>query len=373
MKLDSTITNRQTKPRNTNLELFRIISMILIVAHHYVVNSGMMAEMATHPFAGNSLFFYLFGAWGKTGINCFVMITGYFMCKSHITVKKFLKLLLQIMFYRIIIYFIFTISGYESFSFLSFFELLIPVRNISDGFTSAFIVFFLFIPFINVLLRNLTEKMHLRLIILCLFLYTFLGTVPGFRVTMNYVSWFITIYFVTSFIRLYPKALFDKTKFWGIAALVSLVVSIASIIVCLKLGKSAYGFIADSNKVLAVTTAFCAFVFFKNVRMPYIQVINIIASASFGVLLIHANSDTMRQWLWRDMLQNAVVFNTPLCYLHFACSVLGIYFICTAIDLMRIYLLEKPFFRFYDKKSQQIYLKFYSVEDKILKKLHVNE
>ena len=68
--------DRQTGVRNSNLELFRIILMLLIVAHHYVVNSGMMSEMAKDPFAANSLFFYLFGAWGKTAINGFVMITG---------------------------------------------------------------------------------------------------------------------------------------------------------------------------------------------------------------------------------------------------------------------------------------------------------
>lgn len=28
------------QPRNTNLELFRILTMLVIVAHHYVVNSG---------------------------------------------------------------------------------------------------------------------------------------------------------------------------------------------------------------------------------------------------------------------------------------------------------------------------------------------
>ena len=83
----------KTKVRNSSLELFRIITMILIVAHHYVVNSGIMAAMAldhTHPM---SLFLYIFGAWGKTGINCFVLITGYFMCRSNISAKKFVKLL----------------------------------------------------------------------------------------------------------------------------------------------------------------------------------------------------------------------------------------------------------------------------------------
>ena len=30
-----------TKVRSSNLELYRIICMLLIVAHHYVVNSGL--------------------------------------------------------------------------------------------------------------------------------------------------------------------------------------------------------------------------------------------------------------------------------------------------------------------------------------------
>lgn len=32
------------KHRETGVELFRIITMLIIVAHHYVVNSGLMTE-----------------------------------------------------------------------------------------------------------------------------------------------------------------------------------------------------------------------------------------------------------------------------------------------------------------------------------------
>lgn len=82
--------------RDSNLELYRIIVMLAIVAHHYVVNSGLMAEINTSgPMAFNSLFLLLYGCWGKVGINCFALITGYFMCQSNITVKKFLKLVLE--------------------------------------------------------------------------------------------------------------------------------------------------------------------------------------------------------------------------------------------------------------------------------------
>lgn len=359
--------------RSTNLELFRIISMMFIVAHHYVVNSGMMDNMSENPFAPNSLFFYLFGAWGKVGINCFIMITGYFMCKSHITLRKFVKLLLQIEFYRAIIYLIFVFLGYEIRSKRQFLLALIPIKTIGDGFTSAFLVFFLFIPFLNVLLKNISEKMHIRLIILCLFLYTFLGTLPlpYFKVTMNYVSWFVVIYFISSYVRLHPRKLFDSSLFWGIASAICVIISSLSIIWCLKRSWSAYYFIAVSNKILAVITSFCLFMFFKNVRIPYIRTINLIASASFGVLLIHANSDAMRMWLWKDTLHNAEVFSANTCYLHFICSVLGVYSICTIIDLIRIYLLEKPFFKYYDRYSTKLISMFSSFEDNLLNKLNI--
>lgn len=317
---------------------------------------------------------FLVRCMGKIGINCFVMITGYFMCKSHITVKKFLKLLLQIEFYNIIIYLIFAVSGYEAFSGSDFLLRILFVRVIDTGFTSAFILFFLFIPFINILIKQLSEKMHLLLILLCMFLYTFIGSLSyfGFKVTMNYVSWFIVVYLIASYVRLYPRTIFDNTKIWGIASIICLVLSALSILGSLRfIWRDLYYFIADSNKILAITTAFCLFMFFKNVKIPYVKFVNVVASATFGVLLIHANSDTMRQWLWKDTLQNAEMFNTSWCYIHFICSVFGIYIICTCIDLLRIYLLKKPFFKLYDKHSQVITSCFYRVEDKLLNRFHI--
>lgn len=89
------------KPRSSNLELFRIVCMLLIVAHHYVVCSRLTSEggpLSSGSFSQNTLFLRLFGMWGKVGINCFLMITGYFMCKSQITIRKWLKLFLEIYF-----------------------------------------------------------------------------------------------------------------------------------------------------------------------------------------------------------------------------------------------------------------------------------
>lgn len=41
--------------------------MLLIVAHHYVVNSKLGGILQEAPLSERNIFFYLFGAWGKTG------------------------------------------------------------------------------------------------------------------------------------------------------------------------------------------------------------------------------------------------------------------------------------------------------------------
>lgn len=263
------------KPRESNLELFRIITMLLIVAHHYVVNSSLLNFVKMDPLAGNSIFLLLFGAWGKTGINCFVLITGYFMCKSQITIKKFAKLLFEVEFYKIIIWLIFLLTGYETFSLIGFLKSLLPVTQITTNFLGCYLIFYLFIPFLNVLIHNINEKQHILLLLLCTFTYVVIGTVPKFNVTMNYVSWYIVLYLISSYIRLYPKKIYHNTKLWGWSTLGVFIISALSV-VCFtwfgaKIGKNnlSYYLLSDSNKLLAVMCALVAFLFFKNLKVKY--------------------------------------------------------------------------------------------------------
>ena len=92
--------------RESNIELYRIILMLSIIAHHYIMHSGLLSIMCKNPISIKSIFLFIIGAWGKIGINCFVLITGYYMCKSKISLKKFMKLLLEVQFYEILFYFI---------------------------------------------------------------------------------------------------------------------------------------------------------------------------------------------------------------------------------------------------------------------------
>ena len=133
--------------------------MLLIVAHHFVVNSGVTDVMYKNQLSANSVFLFLFGAWGKTGINCFMLITGYFMCKSNITLKKYVKLISEVLFYNIVISLLFLVFGIGSIK--DVLEGLLIVRNVNSGnFIACFLVFYLFIPFHNILLQNINENQH---------------------------------------------------------------------------------------------------------------------------------------------------------------------------------------------------------------------
>lgn len=344
------------KQRDSSIELFRIITMFMIVAHHYIVNFGVIGEITqANVLSVNGLFSLLWGWGGKTGINCFVLITGYFMCKSNITLKKFLKLIFEVEFYGIVIYSIFLMSGYESFSLKSFVKAVIPIYGIGTSFTSSYLVFLCFIPFLNILIKAMNEKQHRNLLITSLIIGSLLQTFLMAPSAFTYVGWFMVIYFIGSYIRLYRQELFNNRKVWTIAAAISLLLSLASVVagafVFYKFGKNAsYYFVADSNKVLAVITSVSLFVFFKNHKINYNPVINTIAASTFGVFLIHTRGDRMRQWLWKDTLKNVGAFHTDTFIIHAVVSVLAIYIICTLIDIARIYLLEKPLFKVLDKK-----------------------
>lgn len=298
-----------------------------------------------------SIFLYLMGMWGKTGINCFVLITGYFMCKSHITARKFLKLLLEVEFYNILIYFTFIFCGYEIFSIKDCIKALSPIKSISDGFVSCFLIFYLFIPFLNILIKNLDKKQHLLLIALCLFTYTILGSLPKIHVTMNYVSWFCVLYFISSYLRLYSLPI--KYSRWKLLTAVSVILSILSVLVFLyindrfKISFPPYRLVSDSNSILAVVTGICSFMMFKNLKIKNNKFINLVSRSAFGVLLIHANSNTMRQWLWKDTLDNVGHYSSP--FTHIILCTIAIYIICTFIDYLRIRFIEIPFFKKIDK------------------------
>ena len=365
----------QGKTRDTNLELFRIAAMFLIVIHHYVVNSGLTAEggvIFSDPFSWRSLGLLFLGVWGKAGTNCFLMITGYYMCRSRISAKKFAKLYGEVLFYNVIVYCVFLAAGYETLSPNSILVTVFPFSIISVNFIGCYLAFFLFIPFLNSLVGSLGRKQHLRLLLLCGVVYIALGT--AHRITFNYLSWFIVLYLIASYLRLYPEKFHANTRLWAVLTLLTGALLCASVVFGLWIYQRTgtnmyYWFAIDSNSFLPVLFGVSSFMLFKNIRIRHSRVINTIAASTFGVLCIHANSGAMRKWLWVDTL-DSVGHYSPL---HAVICAVCVFVVCTLIDMARIRLVEKPFFRLWDRKFPAVAEKIRALEAKLLDRMNIRE
>lgn len=301
--------------------------MLAIIAHHYVMNTDLGFVASQNPNCIRSFLIALLGVWGKAGINCFLMITGYFMCKSHITLEKFLRLFFEFLFYDVVIGVVLCISGYVPFNISALADLFLPLKGMAKNFTICFLFFFLCIPFLNIVLKNISRRMHGGLLVLLLLFYT---VVPSCRfqwsVQFNYVTWFCVVYMLAAYIRMYPGKWSEGAAKWGGISFAILVVASFSVYT-----NSSF-FLIDCNKILAVATAVVLFLFFKNFRITYNPIINWTAQSIFGVLLIHNHSGAMRKWLWEDTLHVGDMFNSPWLWLHAVCSQCPRRFHCLHID-----------------------------------------
>jgi len=342
--------------------------MLMIIAHHYVVNSGLNTFYDFKNITGNMIFLQLFGFGGKTGINCFLLITGYFMCKQDFSFKKLLKLYIEIKFYTFLFYFIFLASGYEPFSFKELFKTVFNVAYwMNNGFTGTFIALYLIIPFLNILIRNINQKSHSTLIGLLVFIYTITSTF-FYNWTYEYLGWYTTIYIIGAYIRIYENKVFTNLNLSISLSIVTLILAWLSIIIIDYFAPTTqsgqipyYYFVSDSNKILALLCSISFFMLFKNITIKQNMILNTIAASTFGILLIHANSDTMRKFLWKDLLDNASFYNSSYLAIHAICSVVCVYIVCFAIDYCRIRFIETPLFNNIDRNEEKLfdyYLKF---------------
>ena len=350
----------KTLQRQSNIELFRIIVMLSIVAHHFVVNSGLLGLMSPTMEVANDVYLWLFGMWGKIGINCFVLITGYFMCTSQFTWRKFIKLVCEIEFYKILIYVAFLSLGRESISITRFFQVLCPITNLTTDFVSGFLAMFLLVPFLNLLIQNLSKRQHLNLIGLSLLFFTVWDQFPSVTIPMSYPIWFSVIYIIGAYIRHYPlqnniaRFLFDSKLGAGLMVFVAMG-SVLIMLLLIQLGIISWWphkWVADSNAPLAVLTSISLFNYFRNLEIRPSKLINTISASTFGVLLIHANSNAMRTFLWNDVCDCTSLHSSLYLPLYSIIIVLIVYVICTIIDMLRINFLEKPLMNKLFKSNQ---------------------
>lgn len=346
--------------RNSNLELLRIIAMLLIVAHHFVVNSCVVDQFDFLSISANMLYLQIFGMWGKTAINVFVLISGYFLCEIAMTWQRWLKIYLQWKGYRIFIFIVFCLLGYEELSVINIIKLVFDVvRGINNGFVGSFLFFYAFIPFFNLLLKRLSKRDHQMFIVLMLFFVTFFGTFVDAESVFVESIWYMDLYFIAAYLKKYEPKWSQDFKLALIGLVTCITLAILSVVILdfggAKLG--VYGFayylVSDSNKILSLLVGIFTFLTFKNMNPRENKVINTIASTVFGVLCIHASSDAMRKFLWNDVVNvpKANMFSFGKLVAYSIGVVCIIFAVCSIIDFIRLRLIEKPLFKLINSKT----------------------
>lgn len=339
--------------RQSNIELLRIVAMFFIIAHHFVVNSGITDGFDPLHTNAKQLFLSFWGCGGKIGIIAFVSISGYFMCKSQLTLRRYMKILLEVIFYSICGYLFVCLVGYDSFSVkrLVYRALYLDVvYGANESFMPAFLWMYLLVPHFNVFLQHATSRGCYACLAVLFGLFSLCGTLQPGHGCFHWVAGLTYFYLIGAVIRLHPLKWMNDNRICLSLLGGSLVATFLSIVLALSMAHArgipslcGHHFVSGAN-VLAIANGVFVFLVFKNLKLGYMKSINLIASTCLGVLLIHANSNAMRQLLWRDIVRAPELMKLPLAQLIVvALSVpLAVFIVCSALDILRIKYVERP-------------------------------
>ena len=105
-----------TKPRQLNMEILRIVAMLMIITLHYLDKGGVLKEF-TLKMGLNRELAWIIEALCMGSVNIYVLISGYFLSKSEFKFKKVILLWAQILCYSWIITAVFAIVTKGAFNF----------------------------------------------------------------------------------------------------------------------------------------------------------------------------------------------------------------------------------------------------------------
>lgn len=287
------------------------------------------------------------------------------MCKSNLTVKRYCKVLFESYFYILIFYFIFLIFGYETISLKRIYDLIFFAFRSANGsgrFVGSFLIFYLFIPFMNKFVESITKIQYKHWILFLLFVFTGLSTFFFNTFIFGEVFWFCAVYFIGGYLRLYPPKWSENIRSSARLLLYSVIIAWLSVLLInfiqyrTGISRGSNWFVSDANKLGAVLVSVFLFSAFKNIPIGYNNFINLIAKTTFGILLIHANSDAMRQWLWQDLLHVDTSYGLPVSVLIARTAIICIcvFIVCSLIDMIRLVFIEKPVFEHFDSIEKLI-------------------
>ena len=237
----------------------------------------------------------------------------------------------------------------------SIIEETLPILFGKNWFVSCYIIFSLFIPFINKFLKGLSEKQYLIFVAL---LFVFYVILPAFKVPTFMNAMFIffgLLYAIGGYLKLYGRR-YIKTMYNRKYLKITLVHLVAIIGFIIFFDGMAVLFDKDIllkraelfNNILSITMAVSLFLYFLTIKPFHSKIINAISGTVLGVYLIHDNK-LMRIYIWDYIFPNKEYIVSDYYVLFFVIKVLAVFIACSSIEYFRKKYLEAIFVKFLDK------------------------
>lgn len=357
---DTGIQEGNKQIRNSSFELLRILSMFCIVSCHFATHGKF--DFDTNTVTLPRLWWYFLEMGGNFGVNVFVLVSGYFLITAKgelLNLKRILKFWGQVFFYSVLIYSAFGLFRTSGFSSTPITNIIFPITFRQWWFASTYFVLYLLHPFINRFLNGLNMKEYQSFLVLLLGIWCVIPTISREAFQSNSLLWFITLYCVAAYIRLYGLTPKLRPKhciyLWLLTSFLRYLTSVQ--IVVTRSGQSfdqedALSLYATQS-IFTFLSALFFFMMFKNLKIGYHKWINVIASATFGVYLIH-DHPIIRSFLWQTVFKNASYQESALIVPYSIGAACLVYSVCTVIDLLRQATVEKAYLSVVNNKAESI-------------------
>ena len=328
------------KERLSNFELLRIIAILLIISFQYVFKSGYSFETINL----NSYIIKLFWLFGELGVNLFMLITGYFIINQKMSVEKIIRIVAEIFFYNLINV---ILKCYFLQAPIRLLDIMFPVIYGRYWFVTAYLIIYLLSPFFNILINHMTKIEFKKLLLVVLLIWCIIPTISGLRINstegLMYYSrliWMSVMYLIGAYIKIYDIKLFDTKRKSFIISVSTFGIMALSILFVYQfkeafyiLGTKEIAYLWTPNNIFMLILSISVFEFFAKLKIKPIKIINILASTTLGVYMIH--DGCFNSVLWNNLLETKTKLENPNFIFYIIITTLIIFIIGAIIDLIR--------------------------------------
>ena len=361
--------------RNSSIELLRILSMFLILAHHFLVHNAY--DYTTLPFGVPRFLLQLFlESGGKVGVIIFFTISAWHLLEREQTLRGCLRrawnLEKEVLFYGLALAAFFFLFFRSHIGARYLLKSLMPLTQQVWWYPTAYATFLLLLPFLVRGLRALGRRAHLALCMVLLALYGVLTLVPGTQMVTQVWS-LVYLFVLIAGYRWYVEGAHDLRP----APMVAVGMVILAACALLSMGAWAlagvqlgakYGNLVTSEIRLPVLlVGFGVFLLFQR-RTFYSKAINGVARGAFAVYLI-TEYPPVRDALWRGALDLGSLSAEPWGFAVALGLLLAIYLGCTALDLVRRRVFRATVDPLWDRLFGVLYGKALIAADALMRRL----